>query len=51
MCARLDIELVWRLRQKEKLRNVRGKISRKLRQNEPAYNFEESVLGALAEAF
>ena len=46
----LDIELVWKLRQKEGLRNVRGKIVRKIRQNETAYSFEESVLCVLAEA-
>ena len=46
----LDIELVWKLRQKEGLRNVRGKIVRKLKQNESAYSFEESVLCVLAEA-
>jgi hypothetical protein len=46
----LDIELVWRLRQKEGLKNVRGNIRRKLRQNESAYSFEESVLTVLVEA-
>ena len=46
----LDIELVWKLRQKEGLRNVRGKIRRRLQQNETAYNFEESVLRVLEEA-
>ncbi len=46
----LDIELVWKLRQKESLRNVRGKIRRKIQQNEAAYCFEESVLNVLAEA-
>jgi hypothetical protein len=46
----LDIELVWKLRQREGLRNVRGKIRRRLQQNETAYNFEESVLSVLAEA-
>jgi hypothetical protein len=45
----LDIELVWKLRQKEGLKNVRGKIRRKLKQNESAYSFEESVLTVLAE--
>jgi len=45
----LDIELVWKLRQKEELRNVRGKIRRKLKQNEAAYSFEGSVLSVLAE--
>ena len=46
----LDIELVWKLRQKEGLKNVRGKIRRKLKQNEDSYSFEESVLSVLAEA-
>ncbi len=46
----LDIELVWRLRQKEGLRNVRGTIRRKLKQNESASSFEESVFCVLAEA-
>ncbi len=46
----LDVELVWKLRQKEKLKNVRGTIARKLKQNEDSYSFEESVLRVLAEA-
>jgi hypothetical protein len=46
----LDIELVYRLRQKEGLKNVRGKIVRKIQQNESAFSFEESVLNVLAEA-
>ncbi len=46
----LDIELVWKLRQKEGLKNVRGQIRRKLKQNKSAYTFEESVLNVLAEA-
>ncbi len=46
----LDIELVWKLRQKEGLKNVRGKIRRKLKQNENSYSFEESVLSVLEEA-
>ena len=48
----LDIELVWKLRQKEGLRNFRGKIVRRIqqKQNESAYSFEESVLSVLAEA-
>jgi hypothetical protein len=46
----LDIELVWKLRQKEGLKNVRGKIVRKIQQNEFAYSFEESVRSVLAEA-
>jgi hypothetical protein len=44
----LDIELVWKLRQKEGLRNVRGTIVRKIQQNEDSYSFEESVLSVLA---
>jgi hypothetical protein len=39
----LDIELVWKLRQKEGLKNVRGKICRKLKQNESAFWFEDLV--------
>ena len=46
----LDIELVWKLRQKDGLRNVRGKIRRKIQQNESAYSFEDSVMNVLAEA-
>jgi hypothetical protein len=48
----LDIELVWKLRQKEGLRNFRGKIVRRIqqKQNESAYSFEGSVLSVLAEA-
>jgi hypothetical protein len=46
----LDIELVWKLRQQEGLKNVRGKIVRKIKQNESAFSFEESVLKVLAEA-
>jgi hypothetical protein len=46
----LDIELVWKLRQEEGLRNVRGKIVRKIQQNESAYSFEGSVLNVLEEA-
>ena len=45
----LDIELVWKLRQKEGLRNVRGKIRRNIQQNEAACSFEASVLRVLAE--
>jgi hypothetical protein len=45
----LDIELVWKLRQREGLKNVRGTIRRKLKQNESAFSFEESVLNVLAE--
>jgi hypothetical protein len=43
----LDIELVWKLRQKEGLKNVRGKICRKLKQNESAFNFEDLVRESL----
>jgi hypothetical protein len=39
----LDIELVWKLRQKEGLKNVRGKICRKLKQNESLFCFEDLV--------
>ena len=46
----LDIELVYRLRQKESLGFVKQKIVRKIQQNESAYSFEESVLSVLAEA-
>jgi hypothetical protein len=46
----LDIELVWKLRQKEGPKNVRWKIRRRIQQNESAYSFEESVLNVLAEA-
>ncbi len=46
----LDIELVWKLRQKEGLKNVRGKIRRRLQQNGSAHSFKESVLSVLAEA-
>jgi hypothetical protein len=38
-----DIELVWELRQKEGLKNVRGKIRRKIQQNESAFCFEDWV--------
>jgi hypothetical protein len=47
----LDLELVYRWRQKESLRSVKQKIVRKIQQNESAYSFEESVLSVLAEAF
>ena len=43
----LDIELVYRLRQKESLGSVKQKIVRKIQQNESAYSFEESVLSVL----
>ena len=43
----LDIELVWKLRQKEGLKNVRGKICRKLKRNESAFCFEDLVRESL----
>jgi hypothetical protein len=46
----LDIELVYRLRQKESLGSVKQKIVRKIQQNESVFCFEESVLSVLAEA-
>jgi hypothetical protein len=46
----LDIELGWKLRQKEGLRNVRGKIVRRIQQKQSSYSFEESVLTVSAEA-
>ena len=39
----LDIELVYRLRQKESLGSIKQKIVRKIQQNEPAVCFEELV--------
>ena len=39
----LDIELVYRLRQKESLRSVKQKIARKIQQNESAFCFEGLV--------
>ena len=39
----LDIELVYRLRQKESLGSVKRKIVRKIQQNESAFCFEELV--------
>jgi hypothetical protein len=39
----LDIELVWRLRQKESLSSVKQKIVRKIQQNESAFSFEDLV--------
>jgi hypothetical protein len=45
----LDIELVWKLRQKERLKNFRGKIVRKIQRNESVYSFEDSVMSILAE--
>ena len=43
----LDIELVYRLRQKESLGAVKQKIARKIQQNESAVCFEELVREAL----
>ena len=43
----LDIELVYRLRQKESLDSVKQKIVRKIQQNEPAVFFEDLVREAL----
>jgi hypothetical protein len=39
----LDIELVYRLRQKESLGSVKQKIIRKIQQNESAFCFEDLV--------
>jgi hypothetical protein len=39
----LDIELVYRLRQKESLGSVKQKIVRRIQQNESAFCFEELV--------
>jgi hypothetical protein len=39
----LDIELVYRLRQKESLGSVKRKIVRKIQQNESAFCFEDFV--------
>ncbi len=44
----LDIELVWKLIQREGMKNVRGKIARKIQQNASSYSFEELVLKMLA---
>ena len=43
----LDIELVYRLRQKESLGSVKQKIVRKIQQNESAVCFEELVMEML----
>ena len=43
----LDIELVYRLRQKESLGSVKQKIVRKIQQNESVLCFEELVREAL----
>jgi len=45
----LDIELVYRLRQKESLGSVKRKIVRKIQQNESAFCFEDLVREALEE--
>ncbi len=45
----LDIELVYRLRQKESLGSVKQKIVRKIQQDESACCFEELVREALEE--
>lgn len=39
----LDIELVYRLRQKESLGSVKQKIVRKIQQKEAAFSFEDLV--------
>lgn len=39
----LDIELVYRLRQKESLGSVKQKIARKIQQNESVFCFEDLV--------
>ena len=46
----LDIELVYRLRQKESLGSVKQKIVRKLQQNESALCFEDLVRETLEAA-
>lgn len=45
----LDIELVYRLRQKESLGFVKQKIVRKIQRNEAAFCFEDLVRGTLEE--
>ena len=45
----LDIELVYRLRQKESLGSVKQKIVRKIQQNESAFCFEDLVRETLEE--
>ena len=44
----LDIELVYRLRQKESLGSVKQKIVRKIQQNESALCFDELVTELLS---
>ena len=46
----LDIELVYRLRQKESLGSVKQKIARKIQQNESVLCFEELVRETLEAA-
>ena len=46
----LDIELVYRLRQKESLGSVKQKIVRKIQQNESALCFEDWVRELLEDA-
>jgi len=46
----LDIELVYRLRQKESLGSVKQKIVRRIQQNESSFCFED-VVRELMEAF
>jgi hypothetical protein len=45
----LDIELVYRLRQKESLGSVKQKIVRKIQQNESALRFEDWVRKTLED--
>ena len=45
----LDIELVYRLRQKESLGSVKQKIVRKIQQNESALCFEDLVRKTLED--
>ena len=45
----LDIELVYRLRQKESLGSVKQKIARKIQQNESALCFEDLVRKTLED--
>jgi hypothetical protein len=47
----LDLELVYRWRQKKSLLTVKQKIVKKIQQNESAYSFKESVLSVLTEGF
>jgi hypothetical protein len=44
----LDIELVYRLRQKESLGAVKQKLVRKIQQNESAFCFEDLVTELLS---